>query len=634
MASHDPRSSSTQSLVPEPHWEESGRRRLLLVFIHGFMGNETSFQSFPAHVHNLVSITLADSHVVHTKIYPKYRSRYSMEIARDDFSKWLAPHETPLTDVVLLGHSMGGLLAADIALVFRHHIIGIVNFDVPFLGMHPGIIKAGLGSIFNPAPPPQHQAIAGSESNEGKRPSRMGTLFNPKPSDPNYNPSFYNDVHLPARKGWENALHFMNKHSNGLIKASKGLVKSHLEFGGEMADYHGLKDRYAKIRALDEDDERVRQYANPGVRSPPRVRFVNYYTASTGRPKKPKSKSPSPSRPSSRGPGQDSSSEAAHEPEPHLTLTTKPSSLGTVSPRISVEEYREDEIVPVSPEEPLSAVSPMAEPMSDTESVAEHHGPDLQGPDLPDIPPIPKEPAFVDIAQYTDRNERKAAEREHDQALKEYRRAVKARNNVIKERDKIQERWEKQKQKEAKNAAKDDKSAVKEDKIDSGHETDRLEEEIGAMQLGAEHQAYDGKGSSPYGSFEFSQSKVLAQAPPDDRSSITGSTAPSTAYTDSTSTLPLSQQDTNMTTPDESTSPPKKKRYKKFCMLPPKDNNGNKDPTWIRVFMENMDEVVAHTSLFFMSETYERLVGDVGDRIEEWVREAESMRLVRDLEGM
>jgi len=87
MSSGDPRSSSTQSLVP-PDEDRSGRRRLLLVFIHGFMGDETSFRSFPAHVHNLVSITLADSHVVHTKIYPKYKARYALEKARDDFSAW------------------------------------------------------------------------------------------------------------------------------------------------------------------------------------------------------------------------------------------------------------------------------------------------------------------------------------------------------------------------------------------------------------------------------------------------------------------------------------------------------------------------------------------------------------------
>lgn len=88
--SEDPRSSSTHSLVPS----ESGRqnnnnfRTLLLIYIHGFMGNETSFQSFPAHVHNLLTISLAETHVVHTKIYPRYKSRKAIDFARDDFGIW------------------------------------------------------------------------------------------------------------------------------------------------------------------------------------------------------------------------------------------------------------------------------------------------------------------------------------------------------------------------------------------------------------------------------------------------------------------------------------------------------------------------------------------------------------------
>lgn len=85
-ASQDPRSSSTQSLVPAQPAPE--KRTLILVYIHGFLGNETSFKSFPAHVHNLVAVALAASHVVHTKIYPRYKSRKAIEFARDDFSNW------------------------------------------------------------------------------------------------------------------------------------------------------------------------------------------------------------------------------------------------------------------------------------------------------------------------------------------------------------------------------------------------------------------------------------------------------------------------------------------------------------------------------------------------------------------
>jgi hypothetical protein len=85
--SHDPRSSSAQSLHPSKKGSTQ-RRTLLLVYIHGFMGNEASFKSFPAHVHNLLSNALTETHSVHTKIYPRYRSRNAIESAREDFSSW------------------------------------------------------------------------------------------------------------------------------------------------------------------------------------------------------------------------------------------------------------------------------------------------------------------------------------------------------------------------------------------------------------------------------------------------------------------------------------------------------------------------------------------------------------------
>lgn len=112
----DPRSSSTQSLVPSLN-ENEDRRTLLVVYIHGFMGDNTSFRSFPAHVHYFLREQLSESHVVHSKIYPRYKTYKAIEVARDKFSAWLEPHEGDKTDVVLVGHSMGGLLAADVALI-------------------------------------------------------------------------------------------------------------------------------------------------------------------------------------------------------------------------------------------------------------------------------------------------------------------------------------------------------------------------------------------------------------------------------------------------------------------------------------------------------------------------------------
>jgi pimeloyl-ACP methyl ester carboxylesterase len=88
-----------------------------LIYIHGFYGNDQSFQSFPYHVHSYLRQSLKESHVIHSKIYPRYKTYRAIEIARDNFSAWLAPHEGPNTDIILVGHSMGGILAADVVLM-------------------------------------------------------------------------------------------------------------------------------------------------------------------------------------------------------------------------------------------------------------------------------------------------------------------------------------------------------------------------------------------------------------------------------------------------------------------------------------------------------------------------------------
>ncbi|KAF2635748.1 hypothetical protein P280DRAFT_493551 [Massarina eburnea CBS 473.64] len=660
MSSRDPRSSSTQSLVPESA-DREGRRRLLLVYIHGFQGNETSFRSFPAHVHNLVTITLGDSHVVHTKIYPKYQSRYAIEKARDNFSAWLTPHEDQWTDVILLSHSMGGLIAADVALLFRHRIVGTIEFDVPFLGMHPGIVKAGLGSIFKPWPMPEEYPLEQPDPN-AKRSSRMNTLFNPKPSDPNFNPTFYNDVNLPVRKGWENTLHWLNKHSSGVIDASKSLVQQHLEFGGAMADYRGLKARYARIRALEEDDEEKRKSANPELAHPPRIRFVNYWTASTGRPKKPKSpKSPDPSSPTRK------ESSLKHQDSNTSNLQESQPTPDTHTPSIdaTVEQHIGDEATPATPQVPPSVTSPPAEssskiPSTETES----------GPELPEIPPIPKEPPFVDLAEYPDRAQRKAAEKEHSQALKEYNKAVKARNKIINARDRIEEKWEKQQQKQKQAQAKRDATSAGKEKTDSGHESEIPKAESGIPEPKSEIPEPEPETpedesetpeedlstmhlttippqpieDTPYTNYDFSNSVIMNQKEPKDQTRptpIQPSSSTDSTYTESTYSLATTDSNNNTTTTTttataaaDPNNPPKNQRIRKFCILPPKDAHGNKDQAWIKVDMGAIDEVAAHTTLFFVTDTYERLVGDVGARIEDWVREADGLRAAREMEGL
>lgn len=549
----------------------------------------------------------------------------------------LEPHENRHTDVVLLGHSMGGLLSAEVALQkplspatgkpFRHRILGTINFDTPFLGMHPGVVVSGIGSLFRPAPePPKPQSSFGSGTNT---PSHDGSssqsyaastitsndsslslvqsitspLASPPPNDPFFNPPFPNDVRLPERKGWTNVLHFVNKHSDGLTAATKQYFVSHLEFGGCMADYPGLKNRYERIRALEDVDDTPR--SGLGYRLPTqRIRFVNYYTASTGRPKQPKV-------PSGQMLDKDGNLKSIEGEMEDMSPTERRLTPTPSTPRISVDEHGDGTVTPQALEEgpdaspvelqmqdlgensgvhdyvqelgPMQHIDSM--PIQDDEEplpakVEEDEEPVIQRsatePPLPPIPPMPTEPEAVDLDAYTDRDSRKIAEKEQKRILKAYQQAVKDRDSAIKDRKKLVEKREKKarQDREKEQKAEEKKRQKEEREEEKRKERQRLEEEkveeIRKMTINPEPRA----------------------------------------------------RQASVATVDD-----KPKRDKKFCMLPP-EYGGKRDKCWIRVYMEGVDEVGAHCGLFFSGPQYESLVGDVGERISKWVEEDATKRAI------
>ncbi len=527
----------------------------------------------------------------------------------------LTPHESPDTDVVLLGHSLGGILAAEVALLQPysrkspdarlHRILGIIAFDTPFLGMHPGVIGTGISSLFRSAPEaadriPKSDTTPASVSETGSplspTDSLASSILSQIPDDPNYNPTFPNDVRTTQRKGLEKALYFINKHSDGLTKATKEYVTSHFEFGGCMADYPGLKRRYDAVRSLEDVDELTQRRDSQG-RPLRRVRFVNYYSASTGRLK--------PAKVPVEPPATELKDMTLHvdgQSDGMKSGTATPS-----TPRLSVEEYREDgDIV----QKTLESVDPR--PMSDNEEghqpaqtmlasesrgsgsespklhpftgqeqaesssyhpAAEHSGED---DGLPSIPPMPRRPPEFNSSKYTDPDHLKIAQKDHARLVKAYERASKDRGKSINDREKLIKKREKAAKKESDKLAKAAAANQSTEERQRVKRSATLNPEVYDKQL-----ARDAEERRTGASTEGDIQKV------------------------------------------------KKQRDRKFCMLPPKDRKtGLRDPTWIRVYMEGVDEVMAHTTLFIPEgQTYERLVGDTAERIEGWIREAESVHM-------
>ncbi|KAK6510560.1 hypothetical protein TWF506_009665 [Arthrobotrys conoides] len=309
---NDPRSSSTASLLPPPsaveaiRSGESNLRTLLCVFIHGFVGDETSFRGFPAHFHELLTILVQDTHVVHTKVYPKFKTRDKISIAVDNFSRWLSQFTSSTTDIVLLGHSMGGLLAADAVLLQpfppgRHRILGTISFDTPFIGIHPGVIKSGLASIFSPAEKPLPdpsipENLYGSARTSYDSEDTASIHTNSTGTTNSYGTStFFPPTVKPKKSAWQSGMDFFRKHQGGLRRAAMAYVNGHLEFSGALMDFVVMKRRYQQIKALDRrdiEDRRRLLFGESGREHGvwvPRVRFANYFTVSTGRIKREKS---------------------------------------------------------------------------------------------------------------------------------------------------------------------------------------------------------------------------------------------------------------------------------------------------------------------------------------------------------
>lgn len=564
----DPRASSTQSLRPVES-RGANRRTLLLIYIHGFLGAETSFQSFPAHVHNLLTPALAETHVVYTKIYPRYKSRKNISFARDDFSNWLAPHESSTTDIILVGHSLGGILAAEVVLIpsttspgnenlFKHRILGLIAFDTPFLGMHPGVIGTGIASLFRAPPQPP-----------ASLPPDPEMFPNRSPQDPTYNPTYENDMRLADRTGkLERFWYFWNKHCGELAKATGDYISSHLEFGCCLADYTGLKRRYHAIRPLEDVDETAKGRAPDGMLLQ-RVRFVNFYSASTGPVKE---RSPSPSR------SQIMLAPPANELQPSSERRSSAESLHpstASSPRLSLEEHRDGEvitkdIIDLSIDSDPPELTPATTASEQTTSSVPGAGqPSLDASTelgLPPLASVPKPPQEFDPDQDFDEDILKLLRKEHDRKVKAYERAVKEREDSKRDRERLLEKRQRQALKEQ---AKSEKQIRAQDARVQKEQNARAEavyrEDDGSQQL------------------RETETKSIRE---------------------------------------------KKQKDRKFCALPPKDPvTGMRDVTWVRVYFEGIDEVTAHTSMFNLSETYAKTVQCVVERIETWIAEDASMRM-------
>ena len=493
---------------------------------------------------------------------------------------------------------MGGILNSEVVLIpsytlrrsnrYKHNILGTVNFDTPFLGMHYGIVGSGLGSLFRKSPersrsPSPARSCSRDRQSDHRQDSVLDSdtpdayglfevqsgastqLSTPQVSssslapgltihsssslsvpsnDPNFDPIFPNDTVITKRAGWANAWHFVNKHSDDLMNAAVSYMTSHMEFGGAMADYRKLKGRYEKVRALEN-----------GVAGT-RVRFVNYWTASTGRTK---SKKGEREMRGSNGAGLPTMTRAVKS----LSLTDE--DVG-VSPRISVDgppELQQRGRIPLGSSDRYlndsiddnATVNVSTRSIGDNATAGEEIG-------MPSNAPLQKHDLYS------------SPNRQFPSLATES--GIKYRTTQTSDSRPL-----------GPDALDPDQSASTALKT-SAFRLESLASD--ASQSGLESRSNT---VAPGALDEHSQPSPTPPAPP------------------------LSERKGD---PDEGSSRPTRKE-RKFCNLPSKIH-GERDPCWVKVFMPNADEVGAHCGLFSAEEDperYEIFVQDVCLRIIDWL---------------
>ncbi|KAK0674207.1 hypothetical protein QBC41DRAFT_309568 [Cercophora samala] len=173
------------------------KKTLLLCFIHGFKGNDHTFgpnQAFPTHLLSLLRPLLPKLNLEFL-IYPTYETRGDLTDCVNRFRDWLlnkvidlevslgtpSPTVEPGVRVILIGHSMGGIVAAETAISIASeqaingsipnngnspdqgnmkaplnslmfpYIQGVLAFDTPYLGISPGVVAHGAETHYSKA---------------------------------------------------------------------------------------------------------------------------------------------------------------------------------------------------------------------------------------------------------------------------------------------------------------------------------------------------------------------------------------------------------------------------------------------------------------------------------------------------
>ncbi|KAJ5127098.1 hypothetical protein N7448_007877 [Penicillium atrosanguineum] len=290
-------------------------KTLLVVFIHGFKGSDDTFGNFPEHLRVLVNRALPAVKVA-TTVYPKFETRGQLGEAVGRFREWLqntvidlevqnqtaSPTVDPSVHVFLVGHSMGGIVAAETLLLLAGeqpvphnpgsdsqpgpqaddhapavepgtfmfpHIQGVFAFDTPYLGIAPGVVAHGAEGHYRNATTAYNtfSEVAGLFGYGGKEGEPGGTASATAAKEPPKALTSSDDAAaVPSWQKWGRYAMFAgaagavaaggaaalySQRQN--LSASVDWVSSHLAFIGCLARKSELEQRISKLATVEEE---------------------------------------------------------------------------------------------------------------------------------------------------------------------------------------------------------------------------------------------------------------------------------------------------------------------------------------------------------------------------------------------
>ncbi|KAI1162299.1 hypothetical protein F5B18DRAFT_662499 [Nemania serpens] len=297
------------------------KKTLLLCFIHGFKGGEDTFgakSEFAQHLAALLSAALPKIDV-RAVTYPRYETRGDLHECVSRFRDWLlervidievangtpSPTVDPSVHTILIGHSMGGIVAAETVIALandqpiRHaddsepgghrddgegvggeglnemmfpYIQGVLAFDTPFLGIAPGVVAHSAEVHYNNAAATLTQLSGLSTVIWGSGGKNQPPSGNKQPvaalPAPESDKTKNDKPNAPKGGGWgswgkiavlagaagavaaSGAAAYMNREQ---ITTGWSWVSSHLEFVGCLARGEELKNRIHTMVRLNQE---------------------------------------------------------------------------------------------------------------------------------------------------------------------------------------------------------------------------------------------------------------------------------------------------------------------------------------------------------------------------------------------